>query len=55
MLQEEGVVPRVLAASGFSGFQCRIRLVSEKLTIFPYAQYIVGIYIPLACQRYSQV
>jgi len=27
-----------------------IRLVREMLRIFPYAQYIVGIYVPLAFQ-----
>jgi len=27
----------------------------EKLTLFPYRQYIVGIYVSLAFWRYSQV
>jgi len=32
-----------------------IRLVCEKLRIFPYGQYIVGIYVSLAFWQYSQV
>jgi len=32
-----------------------IRLVHEKLAIFPCGQYIVGIYVLLAFRRYSQV
>jgi len=32
-----------------------IRLVCEKLTIFPYGQYIVGICVSLAFQRCTQV
>jgi len=46
---------------GFSGFQWRIftqkciRLLHEKLTVFPYAQYMIRIYVSLAFQRYSQV
>jgi len=31
----------------------RIRLVREKLRIFPYAQYVIGIYISLAFQKYT--
>jgi len=31
-----------------------IRLVLEKLTVFPYGQGIVGIYVSLAFRRYSQ-
>jgi len=31
-----------------------IRLVREKLRIFPYGQYIIGIYVSLAFGRYSQ-
>jgi len=33
----------------------RIRLVCEKLTVFPYRQDIAGIYVSLAFQRYIQV
>ena len=32
-----------------------IRLVCEKFTVFPYGQYIVGIYVALAFQRCIQV
>jgi len=32
-----------------------IRLVHEKLTVFPYAQDIVGIYVSLVFRTYSQV
>jgi len=32
-----------------------IRLLREKLWIFPYGQYIIGIYVSLAFWRYSQV
>jgi len=40
--------------SVFLAHKC-IRLVREKLTVFPYAQYIIGIYVSLAFQRFSQV
>jgi len=32
-----------------------IRLVREKLTVFPYGQYTIGIYISLTFRRYSHV
>jgi len=33
----------------------RIRHVRERLRIFPYAQYIIGIYVSLAFQKCAQV
>jgi len=49
---------RGLAATGFIGvlFALKyIQLVHEKLTIFLYGLYNVGIYDSLVFQRYSQV
>jgi len=48
----------VLVSMGFNGVfveQKCIQLVGEKVIIFPYGQYIIGIYISLVFQRYSQV
>jgi len=41
--------------AGLHIFHTCIRFVHQKLIVFPYAQYIVGICISLAFQRYSQV
>ena len=44
------------ALSGLNGRTAEkcIRLVCEKLRIFPYGQYIVGIHVSLAFSRYSR-
>jgi len=55
--QGKGTVLGDFRPIGFNGIfftQKCIRLMREKLTIFPYGLYIVGIYNSLAFQRFSQ-
>jgi len=50
-----GVVYPIGPMVPMAKFSRVIRLMREKLRIFPYGQYIVGIYVSLGFQNYTQV